>query len=205
MAPLAALCLLLPGCIGTAAATATQSLTSAEQAAHAWDPGAQLAQAIGLEGTYPMMAALMGAATRSGDFEKAKDDKSVGDGRCEAWLYRFVAPDKESAYVVVVDSDGKVLRQAEDAKREGDVALAAWSVDSDAALAAAKTASPALAKGIAAKDFGIASVLRSGEGARPEWFIIGGGGDASSGGGGFARIDATTGRALDAQGGFSPF
>lgn len=186
---------LLAGCVGSVQATARDALSPADEAARAWDADARLAQVTGVEGAWSA------GAQRASDFTRAGSDEKVGDGRCEVWAYRYVAPDKARAYVVVVDRDGAVLREGEDAKHADDRALGAWRVDSDEALRIAKGASAGLREGMQKESFGVVSTLKPGPAGTPVWVITGGGGDSTGGGGGVVRLDATSGQVLAAEGG----
>lgn len=192
----------LAGCLGTAAATAMQTRDEADAAAKRWDKGAMLAQVVGVEGS-SSLAGLAAAYGASGDHSRGADDEEIGDGRCEVWVYRYVASAKPKAFVVVVDREGNVLRAGEETRtREDATPLGAWSIDSDRALEIAKDASAGLRDGAGKDHFALASVLRHAPGARhATWTIAGGGGDMSGGGGGVVEIDAVDGRVLSAHGG----
>lgn len=190
----------LAGCIGTAAASATEVMSAADDAARAWDAEAQLVNVVGIEGTFPALVAAAFGASSGGDWTAAEEDEKVGDGRAELWAFRYVAPGKSRAYVVVVDKDDNVVR-AEESFRRDDEPLGAWSVDSDDALGIARGANDALAKGVARDEFGVFALLHH-ENGRAEWVVAGGGVDDAGAGGGFVRIDANTGDVLESAGGF---
>lgn len=190
----------LAGCIGTAAASATEAKSSADDAARAWDADAQLVNIVGIEGTFPLLAAAALGGPTGEDWSAAKDDKTVGDGLAEVWAFRYVAPSKSRAYVVVVDRDEEIVR-AEESFRRDDEPLGSWSVDSDDALDIARDANDALANGVARDEFGVFALLHH-ENGRAEWVIAGGGGDDLGVGGGFVRIDARTGDVLESAGGY---
>lgn len=190
----------LAGCIGTAAASATEAMSAADEAARAWDADAQLVNIVGIEGTFPALVAAAFGASSGSDWSAAEDDKTVGDGLAELWAFRYVAPEKTRAYVVVVDKDDDVVR-AEESFRRDDEPLGSWSVDSDDALDIARDANDALAKGVARDEFGVFALLHH-ENGGPEWVIAGGGVDDLGVGGGFVRIDARTGDVLESAGGY---
>lgn len=197
---------LLAGCVGTAAASAAELRSEADNAAREWDATAKLAQAIGIEGTFPMMAAMAFAGYGAGTTEgsaSAQEDEDVGDGKCEAWIYRYVADDKADVFVVVVDADGKVVHTETAERTDDDAALGAWNVDSDAAVEKALQANEGLRNGLGQEHFGFVSILGQHESAaNAAWLIAGGGGSALGGGGGFVVIDAVTGDVLLSEGGF---
>lgn len=194
--------LLVAGCVGTAAAaSAKDNKGAADAAAKAWDPNAQLAQIVGVEGTLGAALSLMGVSG-AGDFGSARDDQNVGDGLAEVWAYRYVAPSKAQAYVVVVGKDGGVTRQGTEAKRAEDRPLGAWEIDSDDALRVALDANEGLRNGVGRGLFGVVSVLHQEGGANAVWLVAGGGADASGGGGGHVLLDALTGKVLSSEGGF---
>ena len=193
--------LVVAGCVGSAqAASAKQNLAPADEAAKAWDPGARLAQVVGVEGTFALLAATV-AQANARDFAPAGDDETVGDGLAEVWVYRYVAAGKEKSYVVVLDKEGTILRKGEEARREGDRPLASWSLDSHEAMEVALKTNEDLRAGIAGQYFGIVSVLHQEEGLNPVWLVAGGGGDLTGGKGGHVAIDAVTGTVLFSEGG----
>lgn len=187
---------LLAGCVGTAQATAKDSLNPADEAAKAWAADAELARITGAEGAWRASEA------RAADFARAASDEKVGDGRCEVWAYRYVAASQARAYVVVVDRDGRVVRAGEEAKQPGERALGAWRVDSDEALRIAKGASEGLREGTQKESFGVVSTLKLDAAGTPVWTVTGGGGDRTGGGGGVVRLDAANGKVLSAEGGY---
>lgn len=187
------------GCVGTAQATANESLQPADAAAKGWDADAQLARIVGVEGQW-----VVGAPGGGQDWSKAADDDSIGDGRAELWMFRYVAPDKTQAYVVMVDKSGKVVDQAEERRTSEDAPIGAWSLDSDEALSIALKANEGLQQGVEKESFGIVSVLRDdGDGA--QWIIIGGGLSSGAVGGGIVILDAQSGDVITSQGGFQGF
>lgn len=203
LAPLVALAILLPGCVGSAAASAVEAMSVADAAARAWDEDAELAQALAYEGSFPVALLMQYAEHRMGsadDFERAKADRRVGDGLAEVWAYRYVATGKETSYLVVVDRDDNVLREEELPLRDEDAPLGAWTLDSDDAVAIAFSENAYLAKGLEHDNFAIFAVLHSEEGT-PEWLVAGGGAGGGSMVGGFVRLDAQTGKVLASEGG----
>lgn len=194
----------LAGCIGSAqAASAKENLGAADAAAKAWDPDAQLAQVVGVEGTFASLVGAIGMGS-SQDFSQASDDENVGDGLAEIWAYRYLAPTKAKSFVVVLDKAGTILRESEEQKRDDDLVLGAWSVDSDAALEKAVAVNADLAKGLGSRYFGTVAVLHQQEGGAV-WLVAGGGGDiATGGGGGQVVIDAVSGKVLSSEGGSGP-
>lgn len=200
----------LAGCVGTAAASAAELRTDADDAARAWSADAQLAQAVGIEGTFPMamMLAAMGAGgVDSGSESAAKEDEKVGDGLCQAWVYRYVSATKpDEAFVVIVGSDGDILQQSAEARGEDDEPLGQWTLDSDAAVEKALAVNEGLRTGLGSERYGFASILGQHEGAPgPAWLIVGGGGSSAGGGGGFVLIDAVNGVVLANEGGAKTF
>lgn len=206
--------LVLAGCLGAAqGATARGSLSPADQAAGAWDPGAELARIVGVEGTFGF--AWMGgfAGAWSGHaawwgggathWERSAEDPRVGDGRCEVWVYRYVAPNRDEAFVVVVDRNGTVVRQGPDEREDDDVPVGEWRIDSDRALAIAKEANQGLREGLGGQRFSVVEVLgREPARERGAWLVAGGGGGPGGGGGGFVLLDAVSGEVLRSEGGF---
>lgn len=203
LAPLVALALLVPGCVGNAAASAVDAMSVAERAAKAWNEDAELAQALAYEGSFPaallMQWAEYGIGSRE-DFEKAREDKRVGDGLAEVWAYRYIAAGAESSYLVVVDRDDNILRETELPAREIELPLGEWSLDSDDAVEIALRENENMRRGLSRDDFAIFAVLHSEEGAA-EWLVAGGGMTGLDVLGGFVRIDATDGDILASEGG----
>lgn len=193
--------LVLAGCVGSAqAASAKQNLAPADEAAKAWDADAKLVQVVGVEGTFASLAAAFAKASTQ-DFAQAGEDETVGDGLAEVWVYRYVAAGKAKSYVVVLDKEGNVARQGEEAKRDDDKPLGAWSLDSDEAMLLALKANDALAKGVQGRFFGVVSVLHQEGAGNPVWLVAGGGGDLTGGAGGHVVLDAVTGKVLSSEGG----
>lgn len=200
LSPLVALLFLIPGCVGSAAASAVDAMSAAETAAKGWNENAKLAHAMAIEGTFPaMILTAMGESSR--DFSQAKGDEAIGDGLAEVWAYRYVAEGAETAYLVVVDRDDTILREETTPLRPEDAALAAWSIDSDDALEKALAANDALASGVARDQYGIVAILHSDEG-RAEWLVAGGGADDLGAGGGIVRLDAQSGEIIATYGSF---
>lgn len=194
--------LVLAGCIGSAqAASAKENMGVADEAAKAWSPDAKLAQVAGVEGTFAALAAAF-AQVSTKDFGKAGEDEKVGDGLAEAWAYRYVAASKDKSYVVVLDKEGSIVRKGEEGRRADDRPLAAWTLDSDAAMRIAVEANEGLAKGLDSRFFGVVSILHQPEGADPVWLVAGGGGDLDGGAGGHVLLDAASGKVLSSEGGF---
>lgn len=213
-----AILLAVAGCVGSAAAgTAKGGEPPAEAEAKRWDSGAQLVKIIGVEGSFPVVGWTgFGSYSGSGNtyasagstdlgFEymsRGKDDRTIGDGRCEVWIYRYVSTGESEAFVVVVDKDGKVLKTGTDEKRDDDRTVGEWKINSDQALQIAKDASPHLRRGVESQSFALFEGLHRDDAQQhAAWYVAGGGGDASGGGGGFVKIDAVTGRVLETAGG----
>lgn len=190
------------GCAaGAQAATAQEQADPASERARAWADDAELASAVGVEGSFVSQFEGYGVG-RGEHWERAQEDGEVGDGRCKVWRYVFVADSKpDEVHVVVVDDEGQVLANHTDDRDGDDRALGDWNVDSDEALEAAREASPGLESGVDSDHYGIVMQLdRDPDRDNPTWFVAGGGGD-SSGGGGFALVDAVTGEVLESGGG----
>lgn len=203
LSPLLALALLLPGCVGTAAASAVDAMSTADAAAKAWDDDARLAQALAYEGSFPVALLLQYAEFGTGsreDFERARNDENVGDGLAEVWAYRYVALGKESAYLVVVDRDDNILRESETPLRDNDASLGDWTLDSDDAVEIALGKNEHIGQGTKLDDFAVFAVLHREEGVT-EWLVAGGGVNADGIVGGYVRIDAATGDVLASDGG----
>lgn len=192
----------LAGCIGTAVATsAKEHKSAADAAAQAWSADARLAQIVGVEGTLGAAMSMFGAGP-AGDFEAAGDDESVGDGKAEVWVYRYVAASKAQSYVVVVNKEGDVVRQGTEAKDADDRPLGAWELDSDEAIRVALEANEGLRRGVEGTLFGVVSVLHQEAGSNAVWLVAGGGAGNAGGGGGHVIVDALTGKVLSSEGGF---
>lgn len=157
--------------------------------ADAWDPGSAKAQS-----SHPAAKPY---------WSRTADDGDVGDGRCEFWVYAFVAEGREEAYFVVVDRDGDILDEGA-AERDDDLRpVGEWNIDSDRALDIAKENNQGLRQGLDSENFSVVSVLNRDAGEdHATWTIVGAGGDASGGGGGMVVIDAVTGQVLRSHGGF---
>lgn len=190
----------LAGCIGTAsAASAKAHRGAADDAARAWDAGAQLAQVVGVEGSLGALAALSGVR-EAGALAAADQDETVGDGLAEVWLYRYVAPAKDHSYVVVVDKAGGIVSKGAESEGARDAPLGTWDVDSDRALRLALDANEHLRRGVGGKLFGVVAVLQQ-EGPAAVWMVAGGGVGPSGAGGGEVLLDAVTGKILRSEGG----
>lgn len=140
-----------------------------------------------------------------GDYwQRTSQDDNVGDGRCEFWVYAYVAEGRDEAYVVVVDRDGNVLDEGTVDRDTDMVPVGEVNVDSDRALEIAKENNEGLRQGVESDNFAVVSALHREQGEdHATWLIAGGGGDSSGGGGGMVVIDAVTGEVLESQGGFS--
>jgi hypothetical protein len=197
----------LAGCTATAAAGSAIAMKGpADAAAKAWDPAAELAGVMGLEGAAAAWASGMGAFAWDRDtrWERAERDPSVGDGKAELWLYFYLAGSK--AYVVVVDKDNNVVRKAEMPKPAEARPLGPWTLNSDDALRIAKEHNQGLREGLEAQRFGVMAGLRHDpDHGRATWTVMGGGGDRTGGGGGMVVLDATSGQVLASHGGFGAF
>lgn len=202
----------LSGCIGTAAATAVEAQKAAQSKAQAWNPNAQLAGIMGIEGTFNMgwMAGYMMSMSTQGDhasasahFEASDEDKKVGDGRCLVWAYRWVAPGVPGYYMVVEKEKKVVFEGYVENPSDAAVPLGDFKVDSDDALRIAKEANEGFRRGVESEHFGLVERLNKDAGhEHPEWIVAGGGGSSQGAGGGMVRIDAVTGLVLENQGGF---
>lgn len=193
---------LLPGCVGSALATAMETRDAADEAARLWDADARLAGALGVEGTLPL--ARFGVALLAGEdaLPEGTADARVGDGRAEAWAYRYVAAGRDEAYVVTIDATGALRRAAPEPLRRGEAPLEAWALDSDAALEMAREENQGIRAGVEATRYGVLSVLTT-EDERPVWILVGGGRGDEGRGGGIVKLDARTGETLESLGSFS--
>lgn len=214
----------LAGCI-TAQATAMQYRDAAHARAQEWDSNAELAEIVGVEGQFDF--AMSGGSDWGGSpggnawgsssqaevqskhgsaayWDRAKDDPQLGDGRCEFWVYTFVAEGRDEKFIVVVDQDGEIIDNGTESRDEDDVAVGTWNVDSDRALEIAKDNNEGIRRGTESDNFGLVMNLdREPDEDNARWTVVGGGGDESGGGGGVVVIDAVTGEVLSSQGGFS--
>lgn len=196
---------LLAGCVGSAsAASAREWQSPADEAAQEWDADAQLVNVIGVEGTFPVQLAAMlfdfHESAGEADWNDAQEDDEVGDGKARLWLYRYVAPEKDAAYLVVV-AKNKVIHEAEDERRADDTPVGEWVLDSDAALDVALGHNEALSAGVERERYGIGAILtRESADATPTWLVAGLGADLNGAGGGFVLIDATSGDIIASEG-----
>lgn len=199
----AALAVPLAGCLAAAApqATALQHRDAADAVAKAWSPNATLVSVAGLEGTAPLVRWITGWVAGQDDLAGATNDTQVGDGRAQAWVYRYVSTERSQAFVVVIDEHGNLASSRAEARRGDDVLLPDGLLDSDAALRQARAANQAIREGADRTKYGVLSVLRA-ESERPVWLVLGGGHDATGGALGFVKLDAKTGETLQSFGGF---
>lgn len=202
----ASLALLLPGCVGTAAASAADVRSAADAAAREWSADAQLANVVGVEGSFPMMMEAWRdhGTGRENDFEAARDDEKVGDGKASVWAFRYVSATKSGTFLVLVDADDNVVRTEEMARGPRGAALGAWKLDSDDALRIAKAENQGIREGTESERFGTFALLHM-EGGRAVWDVMGGGFGETGAGGGYVRIDASSGDVLANEGSYRSF
>lgn len=192
----------LAGCLGNAQATAMEHRDTAEAHAAEETNNPRIVKIVGAEGTFSGMAGMDGAWTDADYWDRARDDPNPGDGHAEIWVYQFVGEDDpDTLYTVVLDRDGEVVAESQDA-RDGEDPIGEWNVDSDEAMETAKEANDGLREGLSADNHGVALILEDdGSHANPTWRIAGGGGGADGAGGGTVLVDAVTGEVLESEGG----
>lgn len=209
---LLALASLLAGCLQSEDdSTARATLPVAEADAKSWDRDARLVGIVGTEGRLPGglhegFGWYRGPQTSSLAVpSSAPSDSQVGDGRCEGWVYRFLAGDGRRVLSLFVWHNGTVLSRSVESARSDDRPVGAWRIDSDEAVRLAKRANGGLQKAAESQHAGLVEILRPGtSGDAAEWLVAGGGGGENGGGGGQVLIDAVTGRVLSSQGGYGP-
>lgn len=203
----------LSGCIGTAAASAMEAQSPANEAARQWKPEAELNGVMGMEGTLHMewMAAMMmqmaepasDSSSTPPHFDEAEKDKRVGDGRSMVWAYRYIAPDTPGFFVVIEQDENVVYTKYINDDDQKGRSLGQWVIDSHEALRIAKEHNEGLREGVKGEQFGIMEKLERVETQEhATWIVAGGGAGPSGAGGGMVEIDAVNGAVLQNEGGF---
>lgn len=190
----------LAGCL-TAQATAFEHRDTARSRADDWDPSAELAGALGVEGRPDDVPNPWHSAASELDipWARAEDDPTAGDGRYEFWAYAYVAEGRDEGFFVVVDRDGQVLDSGTAGVSDHVRPVGEVSVDSDRAMEIAREENEAIRDAARSDDATVIQSLGREEDAdHARWLVGGGPGDAKTTGG-VVTLDAVTGEVLSSE------
>ena len=168
-----------------AEATARENKDLADNAALAWNPEAVLVGIAAFEASAAHAAESKGLLPA---------DPTVGNGRALLWFYAYQTPGGAESRLFRVDADGRIQVENTSMVPMGDIGsiepLGSWSVDSDAAMAAAQ-ADEKFRAVAAAENASVVSAVGNHEGSG-KWALVAMNEEKVVG----AVVDAVTGELL---------